>query len=502
MGPLPAEPARRRSTSIDILERLAQRFYTRFVPPASANNLAAIRILVFSLLLISALWEDLPSTVLLPAEMREPIGVVRLLYQLPIGFREFHSNLFALLGFQALTRLLLALGVVGLYTRLAVPLGAIAYCLFSGILREYSWFYHTGLVPLYLALGLSFMPCGDAWSIDRWRRSKRGRATMDTTVTHPIYGWCRYTCWVLVAVPYVLAGLSKLRNGSLLWWTAANQKHILFGYALEPMHFEFHGNLLLRHAPDAIFTFIGLATLTGELGFGLVLFSRQARRVMPPLMAGMHLGILFVLDILFYDLIVIQLLMFRDWKVLRQGSEAPEVGLNRSMAELTQPAGGSRTTRHGPFALAILGTATLLVAAWAGPWPYYPLSAWDMFASRQTSGYVTYFKAFAEYADGTSEPARFDRWIGAMADTRYRQVLRNGFGVNRELAEAFLSASMVAANSSEQRGRRTVTRFVVEQWAWDCWNHPRSATIGTKVATYSYPRNAPDADPVAVEHQR
>jgi hypothetical protein len=230
------------------------------------------------------------------------------------------------------------------------------------------------------------MPCGDGWSIDRWRRSKRGRATMDATVTHPIYGWCRYTCWVLVAVPYVLAGLSKLRNGSLLWWTAANQKHIIFGYTLEPMHFEFHGNLLLRHAPDAVFSFIGLATLAGEIGFGLVLVSRRARSVMPPLVAGMHLGILFILDILFYDLIAIQLLMFRDWKLLHRGRESPAVPGHRSVADFQPAERALRAPRHGLLALPMLMTATLLVVAWSRPWPYYPLSAWDMFSSQQTSG--------------------------------------------------------------------------------------------------------------------
>jgi hypothetical protein len=29
----------------------------------------------------------------------------------------------------------------------------------------------------------------------------------------PIYGWSRYVCWVMIALPYVAAGLSKLRHG-------------------------------------------------------------------------------------------------------------------------------------------------------------------------------------------------------------------------------------------------------------------------------------------------
>ena len=68
----------------------------------------------------------------------------------------------------------LLLGVVGHGSRIVVPAAALCYLVMAGVLREYAWFYHTGLIPIYVLAVLSFTPCGDGWSLDRAIRIARG----------------------------------------------------------------------------------------------------------------------------------------------------------------------------------------------------------------------------------------------------------------------------------------------------------------------------------------
>jgi hypothetical protein len=155
-------------------------FAARFVPPATPVALGAIRALVASVLLASALWEHLPSSALLPREMIHGVGpVLGLLYALPIGFARFVASPALLGALQAATIALLACAALGWRTRWSVPAAAAAYLLFGGILRQYAWFYHTGLIPLYLLSALAFTPCGDGFSLDAWLRRRRGAAVPD-----------------------------------------------------------------------------------------------------------------------------------------------------------------------------------------------------------------------------------------------------------------------------------------------------------------------------------
>ena len=168
-------------------------FFTRFVGETTPGSLGAIRMLTCLILLTSALWEDLASTALLPVDMRQPMGMLKFFYLLP-SFRGFVSSEAALWIFEWLTALILLLGAIGWRTRIVIPLGVFCYFLLGGIIRQYAWFYHTGLIPLYVLAVLSFTPCGDGWSVDRLIKISRGKFVPDADRTLPIYGWSRYAC--------------------------------------------------------------------------------------------------------------------------------------------------------------------------------------------------------------------------------------------------------------------------------------------------------------------
>jgi predicted DCC family thiol-disulfide oxidoreductase YuxK len=291
-------------------------FIRRIVGEATPGTLGAIRMWTCAILLLTTLWEDLGSIAWLPAELRYPRGMLGFLYPLPIGFEGLLSSEMSLRAFQVLTELLLFLGLIGWRTRLVLPLGALCHFLLLGILIDYSFFWHQNLVPLYLMVVLCFTPCGDGWSVDRLRKIYRGQTVPDAGRASPVYGWARYACWVTIALPYVANGLSKLHDGGFFWWNSINMRRNLYGDTLNPREFDWAFSLHLVHAPDVFLSLMGLFSLCGEALFGLVLFSRIARRIFPVAAIMMHLGIFLFQRILFLDLILLQLIFF-DFTRLR-----------------------------------------------------------------------------------------------------------------------------------------------------------------------------------------
>lgn len=282
-------------------------FFRRCVGEATPGTLGAIRCLICAILLMNVLWENFASIASIPTYASRPVGLMRIFYLLPIGFERFVTNEAALRGFQWWTGILLFLGMIGWRTRLVIPLAAASFFIFTGLLRDYSFFWHQHLVPLYVMVVLSFTPSGDGWSLDRLIKIARNKPVPDGENPSAVYGWARYACWVAVALPYFAAGMSKLRNVGPEWWDPIRMRRILYIDTLTPMQFDWKISLSLAHAPDILVVFLALAGVFGEVLYGLVLVSRIARWILPLAMGLMHIGILFLQNILFIDLIMIQL---------------------------------------------------------------------------------------------------------------------------------------------------------------------------------------------------
>jgi len=284
-------------------------FCRRIVGTATPGALGAIRMWTCLILLIGVFIEDLPSIALLPPELRQSLGLTKYLYTL-IGFEGVVTSEAALRAFQWLTELILFLGLIGWRTRLVMPLGALCTFVIIGILVDYSFFWHQNLVPLYVITVLSCTPCGDGWSIDRLRKISQGRTVPDADRAAAVYGWSRYACWVTIALPYVANGLGKLRDGGVYWWNATNMRTNLYLDTLNPREFDWAWSLHLAQFPDTFFSLLGVVALCTETLFGMVLFSRTARRILPVAAIMMHIGILLLQRILFFDLILLQLVFF------------------------------------------------------------------------------------------------------------------------------------------------------------------------------------------------
>jgi len=383
---------------------------------------------------------------------------------MPIGFEAFVASASALRTLQRFTELFLFLGMIGCGTRLVIPLAAAAHFLALGILVDYSFFWHQNLVPLYVLLVLSFAPCGDGLSIDRWWAQHRGRPVRERDWA--VYGWARYLCWVVIVLPYVQSGLAKLRMAGWSWWNATNMRSMLYLDTLSPREFDWHVALNLVSAPDALFTALGVATIVLEVSYVLVLFSRTARRILPWLMVGVHLGILLLQRILFLDLILLQL-VFVDVGGLRAAL--------RRRGDAAVPAGIR-------FRFAAAFSAVVFVAAtcWLQRVEFFPFSAWHLYAMNDTSGRITYYKVVGHYDSGRIASARLEDGIGALAlDSRYSVALDKCFGSADavSICEKFLVANATAYNAHRPPGTR-LTHYEIQTWTWDFLSNPRDPDYG------------------------
>src|SRR5262245_11436547 len=290
-------------------------FFRRCVGPATPGTLGAIRSFICLILLISTAWEDLSSFALLPAEIRQPMGAMKLLHALPIGYEQFLGSETSLWLFQWLTEVLLFLGVIGWHTRIVIPVATLPAFVLNGSLREYSGFWHHNLVPIYVLAGLAFTPSGDGWSLDRLRRIARGRSVPAAEHPTAVYGWARYACWVVIALPYLAAGLSKVRDGGRQWVSATNMRSMLYEQTLLPRKGDWSIALYLAPLPDIAFVLLGIAAISGELIFVTVLFSRLARRIVPAMTMSMHVGIILLQNIVFADLVFLPLVFYNFSKI-------------------------------------------------------------------------------------------------------------------------------------------------------------------------------------------
>ena len=451
----------------------APSFFDRFVGAATPATLGAIRSWTCGILLMMTLWEDLASSALLPREMVRPRGVIGLLHALPIGFDAFLADASALWLFEHITALLLLLGAVGLGTRFVVPVGAACYLVLGGILRGYSWFYHTGLIPVYVLTVLSFTACDRAWSLDRLWRIARGKTVPPVDRPTAACGWARYAVWLVIAVPYVAAGCSKLYFSGPIWVASENMRAILAKTALDMMEFDFELTIALLAAPDFVFLMLGIMGLGTELTFGLVLFYRWARFALPALMVLVHVGILFLQNILFLDLILL-LLVFYDWRPLRLALARRAAALRGrvEVAQQTPPAAPAAARTHRRCSAAVLGMVVVLASWWSTHYEFYPLTGMRMFSGYRSSGEIHYVKAIVHYEDGTSERAPFERWIGATADSRYRLAIEDAFGnaERQERCRRFLDAMMRAANRKEDAKRPASVE--IQRWRWNVVDDP------------------------------
>jgi hypothetical protein len=466
----------------------------RLVLPATPTSLAGIRIAVVGVALLIALLEDPASTALLPRSADAPygLGLIKFVRRLP-GVESLLSSAGALTALKLFTVVALVAALVGFRTRLAL-IGAVAGGLVLGaVLRMYTHFFHTGLLPLYLLVVLCFCRCGDAWSIDALLRRRAGRPVPPPEVATMDYGWGRFVCWSVVALTYFAAGTSKLRHGGLLWWDGVNLKSKLLADVLQVNSIELPWAPSIGHLPTSVFSLLGLGTLIIEVGYPAVLFSRTARWMFPLAAAGLHAGVFLMQEILFLDLMLIQILFFdvrgpaarlELWARSRfpaLGRAAPPAPPEHGEPVASDGA-GSRTSLGslslGFIPLAYLGTIALAMEA-------YPVTTWSMYSDRTESTRVQYILFHAVDGAGRKIPVRFEDAFGVLHFNRSYDIVPRAFYRDegqkplREMLDVFAKIRDRDRPSSDR-----IAAFQFDLRAWDYERDPGDPDHGVTVSTF------------------
>ncbi|MFK7769443.1 MAG: hypothetical protein AB8B55_19655 [Mariniblastus sp.] len=366
-----------------------------------AGTLGCLRVLVFGVIAFVIWNEDIVSSLLLGETFRRPMGIMKLIRQASDALGRPLNDFTTLQTLKWATLAFSLMACVGAFKRLSLPLATVGYLVFAGILREYSHLFHSGLLSLYLATALCFMPCADAVSVDRWLGRTRENRSRE------FYGWCRFACWAMIAICYFGAGYSKLTNGGLMWWAGENLRQIVLTDCMNPMMFDWDVGLKLKDMPLAMFAGMGLWALVIETLYPMVLFSRWARFVFPVAAVGMHLGIFFFQNILFLDLILLQL-MFVNWDRV-VGQSAAVNGATKSDADSV-----SKIVLMMIFVLLLMVVTKI---------EHYPLTSWQMYSGKGNGEQAIYFSCKETLADGQTQIARFETVFPVLTDTRYRDVL-------------------------------------------------------------------------------
>ena len=280
-----------------LLRRAADAWWRFFFTPVAATDLGRSRAAFCTLAFLYYLTQDFSEWGTVAREFWMPIA----LFAVP-SVPLLPAGVIALL--QIVFKIALALAAVGLFTRLAlaVAFGCSVYLL--GLPQNFGQIQHFDTLVVLVFGILAVSRAGDAWSVDAWRRSRRldksggvpsnveGRRAAPGVPESGEYMWPIRAIWVMTAVIFFSAGLSKLRHSGLSWVFSDHLaivlvRHQYFVSDGEPLT---SWGLTIAAYPWAarLLAAISLAT---EVLYPLALFSRRARLVLVPAGIAFLVGI-------------------------------------------------------------------------------------------------------------------------------------------------------------------------------------------------------------------
>ncbi|MDB5333199.1 MAG: putative rane protein [Phycisphaerales bacterium] len=269
---------------------LETRWKRYWFTPEAPQNLGACRIAFYAMMLwlYGAVplgdWGDLSPA----SSFWKPLWPFQVLH-LPVA----HAGLLTCMS--AIWKISLITACIGLFTRastiVAFGLGAYFLALQSSYLRAES-------APMMLTPALAVMAfsyCGDACSLDALFRARRGKAPAPASGE---YRWPVRAMWVMLSIVFFAAGFAKLHHSGVRWATGNGFAILLMQRFYDPhpplvnwgLFVATHPILAKLSAAGALFT---------ETCFPLVLFSRRARQIFPPMGFGMQCGIGLLMSVWF-----------------------------------------------------------------------------------------------------------------------------------------------------------------------------------------------------------
>ncbi len=451
---------------------------------AKPEQLGWTRMVVCMAALAFLLHEDMVSTHWLTDKIwqgNDNHSFMYWLYKIPLlPIAELRNSYIGLLALKIVTALSLLAAMLGFKTRFTLPLATILYLIVGGLHREYTHNFHTGLLPFYLLTILCFTPCADGLSVDKWlknKKDKEGEATpllTNSTATNS-YSYAVFACWLFWALAYFFFGMSKFYQAGLDWWTASNLKWISINDSLTLMAYDFNIAPKLVNMPDTFFTLLGIGGVYGEAIMILVIFSAFARKILPLVIVGLHLGIWLLQEIMFIDALILPAMFISfpymatkfGWINSKEKEEQQTI-TTTTVLEKSEPV----VSKKGFLLIKgiIVFIPLMMLVTWYGKIEYYPLNGWSIYSFKVKATNSKYYKVMAYKANGDSLRISPGRMIGALTEGRGFNRLK-GIHNSRASAEyqersvTYLHDCVKAYNSSATE-KNKIIKLDVQVWKW------------------------------------
>lgn len=176
------------------------------------------------------------------------------------------------------------LSLVGLFTRVVMPVFALGTWFLVAHRFSYGDVHHSEAMFAFFLMSLSLSPCNEHLSLDAWRKQRAGRPPEETS---PFARWPFALSHLLLAMVYLSTGITKLMFGGLRWMN---------GYTLQGRTLQ---DALGRDVPLGIWLaqqhelaiLLSIGTIIFELGFSASLFLPRWRTAFFAAALAFHVGL-------------------------------------------------------------------------------------------------------------------------------------------------------------------------------------------------------------------
>ncbi len=283
----------------------------KIIGMAPSVRLGMIRFVICAAALVSVCMERLAAFSEVSSAWMRPAGFLKWIPAHTLS--AFTESALYLFLFQAVLIIVLVLAAAGLFTRVSLIISALLYLLYAGLLRSYGTYFSQGIVTFYLLFFLSFLPCGEDFSLDRrWKQSRGLQPDLQPRLSA---GWAIFLLRAVIALTYFQSGWAKLHYAGTAWLEPGNLKRILMSENLSLMTYS--GGIFEKclHWPEPAWNLLGSMVFFMELLFPVVLISWGIRKIYPVFAGAIFLALALLCPPLILDGVtsLCLLLVFYDW---------------------------------------------------------------------------------------------------------------------------------------------------------------------------------------------
>ncbi len=265
--------------------------------PATPFNLGFCRVLFFGSMSLFYLQMDFSDWAEIDKFFWKPIWLFEY-FHLPV---LTHDSLAII---QFIWKAGLVLSCIGLFTRMSTITSFVLGIYLIGLPHNFGKVDHIDAILVFIMGVMVLSRCGDSLSLDRLLLRILGDKNQSPPKPAACgeYTWPIRVVWLIMALVFFAAGVSKIGRSGLEWVMSDNMAILLIGSNYEDSPLTAWGLRIAQYG--WLCQMLAAGTLIFEIGFPLALLSRKARWLIVPVMASIQAGILILMGISFAQFMI------------------------------------------------------------------------------------------------------------------------------------------------------------------------------------------------------